>query len=359
MGKIPVGYAMNENVDKKINSPADGSATTTVNESDTAIMRVALTLAAEAGEAGEVPVGAVVVRHGKVIGRGRNRRESGGGATAHAEIEAISEACRVLGGWRLSGCELYVTLEPCPMCAGAVIAARLDRVVFGAADIKGGALGGLFDLTKQPLGAHPIICGGVLEAECRALLREFFSARRAESQARPRRLTRETYSQSADLLAPFLLGKWLCRRTADGAVKRVRIKETECYLGEADTACHAHRGKTDRTRIMWQRGGMVYVYLCYGMHSMLNIISGAEGSAEAVLIRSVDGAEGPGRLTKMLEIDRRLCGHDAVFSDEIWIEDDGGGVPDYTTSPRVGIDYASPEDRARPWRFTAVDGELS
>lgn len=329
-------------------------ALSTASDEDTAIMRKALSLAVEAASAGEVPVGAVVVRRGEVIGRGRNRRESGGGAAAHAEIEAITDACRALGGWRLSGCELYVTLEPCPMCAGAIIAARLDRVVFGAADKKGGALGGLFDLTSQPLGANPIICGGVLEAECTALLREFFIARRAEGQARPRRLTREAYSQSADRLAPFLLGKQLCRRTATGEIKRVRITETECYLGESDTACHAYRGKTDRTRIMWQRGGMVYVYLCYGMHSMLNIVSGEEGSAEVVLIRAADGAGGPGKLTKMLEIDRKLNGHDAVFSDEIWIEDDGVGAIDYISSPRVGIDYASPEDRARPWRFTAV-----
>lgn len=344
---------MNKNKETQVKTTAE--LPWTVAEADVALMREALDLAAEAARDGEVPVGAVVVRRGKVIGRGRNRRESGGGAAAHAEIEAITDACRALGGWRLSGCELYVTLEPCPMCAGAIIAARLDRVVFGAADTKGGALGGLFDLTSQPLGAHPMICGGVLESECTALLREFFNARRAERQTRPRRLKREAYSQSADLLAPFLLGKILCRRTEDGEVIRVRITETECYLGESDTASHAHRGKTDRTRIMWQRGGMVYIYLCYGMHCMLNIVGGEEGSAEAVLIRAVEGAAGPGKLTKMLGIDRRLNGHDAVFSDEIWIEDDGAGQLDYTSSPRVGIDYASPEDRARPWRFTATD----
>ena len=174
-------------------------------------MREALVLAAEAAEAGEVPVGAVVVRHGEIVGRGRNRRESGGGAAAHAEIEAITEACRALGGWRLSGCELYVTLEPCPMCAGAVVNARLDRVVYGAHDARGGALGGLFDLTSYPLGCRPLILGGVLESECTALLRDFFAARR-KTDGKPRRLLREFYSVHADELAPLLLGKVLCRR---------------------------------------------------------------------------------------------------------------------------------------------------
>ena len=185
-------------------------------------------------------------------------------------------------------------------------------------------------------------------------MRDFFAARR-KTDGKPRRLLREFYSVHADELAPLLLGKVLCRRDPEsGEVKRARITETECYLGENDTACHAHRGKTDRTRILWKRGGTVYVYLCYGMHSLLNIVSGPEGEPEAVLIRAVEGAEGPGRLTKMLGIDRAFNGHDAVFSDLIWIEDDGTPVPEYTALPRIGIDYAAPEDRERPWRFTSV-----
>lgn len=326
-------------------------------ERDIQFMREALSLAGEAALAGEIPVGAVIVKHGEIIGRGKNRREGGGGAVAHAEIEAISDACRRLGGWRLSGCELYVTLEPCPMCAGAVLNARLDRVVFGAHDAKGGALGGLFDLSAYPLGCRPLVEGGVLEAECAELLRSFFAARRS-AEGKPRRLLREFYLKHADELAPALLGKWLCRRNKEtGEVKRARITETECYLGEDDTACHAHRGKTDRTKILWERGGTVYVYLCYGMHSLLNIVSGQRGDPEAVLIRGVEGADGPGRVTKYLGIDRGLNGHDAVFSDELWIEDDGVPSPDYTALPRVGIDYAEPDDRDRPWRFTAISRE--
>lgn len=118
-------------------------------------MRQALDLASEAAAEGEVPVGAVVVKDGEVIGTGRNRREALRHALSHAEIEAIDEACRWLGGWRLSGCALYVTLEPCPMCAGAILNARIDRVVFGASDPKAGSLGSVTDLTAFPYNHHP------------------------------------------------------------------------------------------------------------------------------------------------------------------------------------------------------------
>ena len=320
-------------------------------------MREALRLAEEAGREGEIPVGAVVVRQGAVIGRGRNRRESGGGTAAHAEIEAITDACRTLGDWRLSGCELYVTLEPCPMCAGAILAARLDRVVYGAPDPKGGALGGLFDLREFPLGSQPVVNGFCLTEECSALLRSFFVARRSE-HAKSARLPRDFYTEHADRAAPALLGKILCRRDREsGEVRRARITETECYLGTADTACHASKGMTDRNRVMWDKGGTVYVYLCYGMHHMLNVVTGHKGEPEAVLIRGIEGHPGPGRVTKFLGIDRKLNGGDLVLSDEIWIEDDGSAPAEYETSPRVGIDYADEADRVRPWRFTLKTSE--
>ncbi len=139
-----------------------------------AYMRLALALAREAAADGEVPVGAVIVRDGEVIGTGRNRREKGRNALAHAELEAIDAACRRLGGWRLSGCTLYVTLEPCPMCAGAAINARLDRVVQGAADPKAGSCGSLTDLFTVPYNHHPALIRGVLEPECREELQRFF-----------------------------------------------------------------------------------------------------------------------------------------------------------------------------------------
>lgn len=142
-------------------------------------MEEALELARRAGREGDVPVGAVVVRDGKVIGRGLNRREAWGDPTAHAEMLAIREAAATLGGWRLSGCDLYVTLEPCAMCAGAIVLARIDRVVFGAADPKGGAVGSLMNLVQDArLNHQATVVAGVKAEECGALLRDFFRARR-------------------------------------------------------------------------------------------------------------------------------------------------------------------------------------
>lgn len=148
------------------------------SEADERFMRRALELAREAAAEGEVPVGAVIVRDGEVIAVGRNRREVGRQALAHAEIEAIHNACAALGGWRLSGCTLYVTLEPCPMCAGAIINARIDRVVYGAPDPKAGCCGSMTDLFALPFNHRPSCVSGVLEEECADVLRDFFHALR-------------------------------------------------------------------------------------------------------------------------------------------------------------------------------------
>lgn len=155
-------------------------------EQDELFMREALLLAQEAAAAGEVPVGCVIVRNGQVVGRGRNRREEGKNALAHAEIEAINDACRVLGGWRLWDCTLYVTLEPCPMCAGAIVNARIPRVVFGASDKKCGACGSVCDLFSMAFNHHPTVEAGVLEEEATALLTEFFKNLRIELRDRPK-----------------------------------------------------------------------------------------------------------------------------------------------------------------------------
>lgn len=141
---------------------------------DERYMTVALELAQAASDEGEVPVGAVVVKDGVIIGIGRNRREKEKNALAHAELEAIHAACRHLGGWRLSGCTLYVTLEPCPMCAGAIINARIERVVQGVADPKSGSCGSLVNLFELPYNHRPALTSGVLEEACRDILQQFF-----------------------------------------------------------------------------------------------------------------------------------------------------------------------------------------
>ncbi|MEY8325558.1 DNA-3-methyladenine glycosylase [bacterium 1xD8-48] len=169
------------------------------------------------------------------------------------------------------------------------------------------------------------------------------------------RVGRWAFSQPAEQLAPWLLGKLLCRKSAEG-ILRYRIMETECYCGEEDTACHASKGKTARTKILYEKGGTAYIYLCYGIHSLFNVVSGEEGHPEAVLVRGVSGYNGPGKLTRAMEIDRSLNGEDMVTSDLLWIEDDGY-KPQYARAKRVGIDYATEKYRDILWRFIADDGK--
>ena len=142
-------------------------------------MRLALQLAREAADCGEVPVGCVIAGpDGAVIGRGRNRREESGDATAHAELEAIRQACAALGDWRLTGCTLFVTLEPCPMCTGAIINARIPTVVFGAREALSGSCGSVIDLFSERYGHRPAVYPGVCREACAALLQDFFRDKR-------------------------------------------------------------------------------------------------------------------------------------------------------------------------------------
>ena len=141
-------------------------------------MDQAIALAREAAQEGEVPVGAVVVLGDKIVGTGRNRREKSKNALAHAEIEAINEACRTLGGWRLWQCDMYVTLEPCPMCTGAIINSRIKRLIYGASDCKAGSCGSVVNLFELPYNHKPEIVSGIKKDECAELLSEFFKALR-------------------------------------------------------------------------------------------------------------------------------------------------------------------------------------
>ena len=137
-------------------------------------MLAAYEMAKQAYDDGEVPVGAVIVKENEIVAKGRNRREKAKNALLHAEIEAIDNACKVLGGWRLWNCELYVTLEPCPMCAGAIINAHIPKVYFGAYDFKNGSCGTVTNLFEMPYNFKPECVGGIMADECSALLKDFF-----------------------------------------------------------------------------------------------------------------------------------------------------------------------------------------
>jgi DNA-3-methyladenine glycosylase len=164
----------------------------------------------------------------------------------------------------------------------------------------------------------------------------------------------ETRTNDTPALARALLGRLLVLRDGgDDEPRRLRITETEAYHGAEDLACHAARGRTARTEVMFQPGGVWYVYFVYGMHEMLNLVTGPRDFPAAVLVRGVEGCSGPGRLTKRLRIDRRFNGLPAARASGLWLEDDGLRIPDVEVSatPRIGVDYAGPEWSAKPWRF--------
>ena len=175
--------------------------------------------------------------------------------------------------------------------------------------------------------------------------------------APPAPVPQDLFALPAPLLAPLLLGKILQVTGPDGAVRRARITETEAYFGEEDTACHAHHGKTARTAPLYEAGGICYVYLCYGIHSLMNVVSGPAGHPEAVLLRGVEGAPGPGRAAAHLHIDRS-CNREPILpaGSRVALLSDGC-LPLFRTSARVGIPYAAEEDRNRPWRFILIREE--
>jgi DNA-3-methyladenine glycosylase len=168
----------------------------------------------------------------------------------------------------------------------------------------------------------------------------------------PRPIKAKAYSSRETVaLAHGLVGKLLVAAHADGEVQRRRILEVEAYDGPSDLACHASRGRTARTEVLFGPPGHWYVYLCYGIHEMLNLVTGPTGYPAAILIRSVEGLVGPGRLTRGLGIDRRFNRLPAAPATGLWLEDDGTVPPQIEATPRIGIDYAGPEWAAKPWRF--------
>ena len=164
------------------------------------------------------------------------------------------------------------------------------------------------------------------------------------------RLNEEFFHRDCLELAPAMVGKIIVRRMPDGELRRLRITETEAYRGEEDTACHAHKGRTKRTEILYGESGTIYVYLCYGIHWLMNVISGDVEQPQGVLIRACENFPGPGRLTKRLAVDGSFNYRSAWKDGEIWFEDDGFTCS-VTTDKRIGIGYASQKDQDRLWRF--------
>jgi len=166
------------------------------------------------------------------------------------------------------------------------------------------------------------------------------------------RLGPDFFAQDAVTMAQKLLGKTLVRTWDDGSESRYTITETEAYLGEEDAACHANKGRTSRTEIMYAKGGFIYVYLIYGMYWMLNIVSGAENHPQAVLIRGLNQMTGSGKVGRELKIDKSFYGENLESSHRLWIED-APELADFSTNVRVGIDYADDEWKNKQWRFIA------
>jgi DNA-3-methyladenine glycosylase len=163
------------------------------------------------------------------------------------------------------------------------------------------------------------------------------------------RLSTDFFIREVLVVAPELLGKTLARRFDDGTVCRYRITEVEAYRGTEDLACHASKGRTPRTEVMFQEGGKVYVYLIYGMYWLLNLVTGEDGNASAVLIRGIEGFSGPGRLGRELKLDKSFYGENLAESSRLWVED-AEPVSEFKTSKRIGIGYAG-EWADKPWRF--------
>jgi DNA-3-methyladenine glycosylase len=165
-----------------------------------------------------------------------------------------------------------------------------------------------------------------------------------------KRLDRIFFEQDVLEVAPAILGKKIVRKFETGSMQQFTITEVEAYRGEEDLACHVSKGKTKRNQVMYEKGGLIYVYLVYGMHWMLNFVTAPKGIPQAILIRGVGAVTGPGRVTKLLQTGKDFYGEDLCISNKIWVLNNSG-IKDFITKPRIGIDYAGDFWRNKPWRF--------
>ncbi len=268
-------------------------------------MQVALQLAKYALDDGEIPVGAVVVRDGRVIGSGANRRERGCDPTAHAEICALRDACSYLEDWRLDGCDLYVTLEPCPMCRAAAAAARIRRIIY-AAEIRGER-----DATQPDLVRDEITEDARASEE---LLTAAFGSMR--DRMRPRRLKREFFERPAEDIAGDLIGRVLVLKQPDGRNWKHLIKATDVFI--PDPAIARRDGPI---RHLCDKGGTVCVMPYKEKDLALYISVSVKGDPQAVVITGAGGIASPDTLVKEIGIDKDYNGSDVVLSDRIWFEE--------------------------------------
>jgi DNA-3-methyladenine glycosylase len=312
---------------------------------DKLFLQRAIKLASENISAGGGPFGAIIVKENEIISEAGNKVVLNNDPTAHAEILAIRQASSLLQSYDLSGCTLYSSCEPCPMCLGAIYWAGIKKVVYSCDRTDAEAAG--FSDSAQSLSSDSVMTGEKKYSENGMNSKTKFLI---ETMTTGARLTRDFYTRDVLEVAPEILGKIMAVRLPDGSFSRHIITEVEAYRGTEDKACHASKGRTDRTEIMYHEGGRLYVYFIYGMYWMLNIVTEREGIPQAVLIRGVENYPGPGKLTRSLGINKSFYGEDLVSSERIWIEDTGLKLQ-VKSSERIGVDYAGGYWKSRPWRY--------
>lgn len=352
-------------------------------------MSEALIEAKKAYSIGEIPVGAVIVKDDQIIARAYNTVEQSNNPMRHAEMQAIETACSALGYRSLHECEMFVTLEPCPMCAGAIMQARIGKLYFGAYDETAGAIVTKIDLLDKHFGnrktkyEYPI-----MEEASRKLLTSFFSEVRTKfplaDGTNVYRLSGTYFDNDPVLLSRTLLGAYIIRNL-NGERLVAKIVETEAYCGIDDKGSHTYGDtRTKRTEVMYGPPGHAYIYLIYGMYNCLNLVTRPKDIPSAVLIRAVEPVEGfhtmsllrynkpyaeldkkkrigltngPGKLCIALGLTREHNGLDLTGNELFIVRPHKYKPVDIITSKRINIDYAE-EAADYPWRFYIKGNEF-